>query len=98
MDWSHIFELIGKVATGGAALIGAWWALIRWKRQDELFPRINFEVSANFLGFQGDKIISELVAVLENKSQVPLKIRNFSFKLRGLGVSDALEKGPDAIR
>ena len=98
MDWSHIFEFIGKLVTGGAAIVGVFWALLKWKKQDELFPRINFEVSANFLGFQDDKVITELVAVLENKGQVPLKISDFSFKLRGLRVSDRLEKGPDAIR
>ena len=98
MDWSHLFEYIGKFVTGGAAIVGASWALLKWKKQDELFPRINFEVSANFLGFQDGTIIAELVAVLENKGQVPLKISDFSFKLRGLRVSDELKKGPDAIR
>lgn len=98
MDWSHIFELIGKVATGAAAFAGSWWALIKWRKQDALFPRINFEVSANFVGIQGDHIVMELVAVLENKGEVPLKIRRFSFKLRGLSKSAAIERGSAAIR
>ncbi len=98
MDWSHTFEIIGKIVTGVAALAGAWWAFIKWRKQDALFPRINFEVSANFVGVQDDHIVTELVAVLENKGEVPLKIRHFSFKLRGLGRSAAIEKGSEAIR
>jgi hypothetical protein len=98
MDWSQTFELIGKIVTGAAALTGGWWAFVKWRRQDELFPRINFEVSANFVGLQGDHVVTELVAVLENKGQVPLKIHHFSFKLRGLSKAGAIEKGAPAIR
>lgn len=98
MDWPQTFELIGKIATGLAALTGTWWAFVKWRRQDELFPRINFEVSANFVGLQGDHVVTELVAVLENKGQVPLKIHHFSFKLRGLSNAAAIEKGAAAIR
>ncbi|WP_437522582.1 hypothetical protein WME79_31900 [Sorangium sp. So ce726] len=98
MNWSQIFELIGKLATGIAALAGAWWAVVRWRKQDELFPRVNFEVSANFVGFHGDSVITELVAVLENKGQVPLKIRPFSFKVRGLGKEATLQKGSANVR
>jgi len=98
MDWSQSFELIGKIATGVAALAGAWWAFMKWRKQDELFPRIGFEVSANFVGIHGDHVVTELVAVLENRGQVPLKIRHFSFKLRGLSKSSAVQKGTAAIR
>ncbi len=98
MNWSQNFELIGKIVTGVAAPAGAWWAFMKWRKQDALFPRINFEVSANFVGVQGDHIVTELVAVLENKGEVPLKIRHFSFKLRGLDSSAAVAKGSEAIR
>ena len=98
MSWSEAFELIGKIVTGIATLAGAYWAFVKWRSQDELFPRVNFEVSANFLGLQGEHVVTELVAVLENTGQVPLRIRNFSFKLRGLGKTSSVEKGPEAIR
>ena len=86
-----MFERIGQVATAVAALTGTWWAFIRWRKQDELFPRIVFEVSANFVGMQGECVVTELVAVLDNKGQVPLKIRDFTFKLRGLPRSERFE-------
>jgi hypothetical protein len=98
MNWSEVFETIGKATTGAAALVGGYWALIRWRSQDELFPRVDFEVSANFLGMQGDFVVTELVAVLENKGQVPLRIRNFTFKLRGLNRSATVETGSAEIR
>src|SRR5688500_2881478 len=98
MLWSEAFEWIGKVATGIAALAGGYWAVVKWLRQDELFPRVDFEVSANFVGLQGEHVVTELVAVLDNKGQVPLKIRNFTFILRGLSRSASVEKGSSEIR
>jgi hypothetical protein len=98
MSLSQLFEFIGKAATGIAAVVAGYWGFVRWRRQDELFPRVNFEVSACFLGVQGDHVVTELVAVLENKGDVPLKIHNFTFKLLGLARSASAEKGPARIR
>lgn len=98
MNWSEVFEFLGKAVTGIAALVGAYWAFVKWRRQDELFPRVNFEVSANFLGLHGEHVVTELVAVLENKGQVPLKIHNFTFKLLGLSGASCVEKGTTNIR
>ncbi|OVE79270.1 hypothetical protein BVY01_02945 [bacterium I07] len=98
MDWSELFEFIGKAATAGAAVIGAWWAFEKWRRRDEHFPRIYFEVSVNFLGSKDEFILVELIATLENKGVVPLKISNFSFKLLGLKETDAWVRGDKGIR
>jgi hypothetical protein len=98
MEWSPAFEFIGKFVSIVAAIVGAWWAIEKWRKRDEHFPRIYFEVSVNFLGTQNDKFVTELVAILENKGVVPLKIKEFSFRLLGLKVTDALEKGGNEVR
>jgi hypothetical protein len=98
MNWSQLFELLGKFVTAVAAVVGAWWAVEKWWRRDEHFPRVYFEVSANFLGSRDEHIVLELIATLENKGLVPLKIRDFSFKLLGLETTDPLVRGGKEIR
>lgn len=98
MDWSQLFEFLGKAVTAAAAVVGTWWAFEKWRRRDEHFPRVFFEVSANFLGSNDDHVLVELLATLENKGVVPLKIRNFSFKLFGLRATDPWVRGGNEMR
>jgi len=97
-DVSTLFEFIGKGVTVVAAIAGGWWAFEKWRKRDEHFPRMFFEVSANFLGKQNSQWVVEVVAVLENKGVVPLKIKSFGFVLRGLRASSPLERGDQSIR
>ena len=98
MEWAAFFETFGKIASAAAAVAGGWWAFEKWRQRDEHFPRVRFEVSVNFVGQTRGHVIAELVASLENKGVVPLKIRDFSFKLLGLKVDDDLNVGGEAIR
>ena len=98
MDWSALFESLGKLVTLVAAVAGGWWAFEKWRKRDEHFPRIYFEVSVNFLGIKDDRIIVELLANLENKGVVPLRIKDFTFKLRGLKKTDEIVRGGSNIR
>src|SRR5262245_52351200 len=81
----------------GTAAAG-WWALVSWRRRNELFPRVDFEVSANFVGRHDGKVVTEIVAVLENKGIVPLKIKRFAFKVRALMQTDPAIAGDEKIR
>lgn len=98
MEWSHLFELLGKTVSVLAAIAGAWWAIEKWRKRDEHFPRIEFEVGVNFVGSKDGQLVVELFGTLDNKGVVPLKIRNFTFKLMGLKETDELRRGDDDIR
>jgi hypothetical protein len=98
MDGTELFSFIGKFSSTTLALAGAWWAFEKWRQRDELFPRVAFEVSVNFLGAKNGQIVCELVATLENKGVVPLKIRDFTFVLRGLSENDPIRRGDEEIR
>jgi hypothetical protein len=98
MQWSNIFEAFGKAVSVLAAAAGGWWAIEKWRKRDEHFPRVFFEVGVNFIGDRDGQIVAELVATLENKGVVPLKIRRFNFKLLGLKTPDALVRGGAEIR
>jgi hypothetical protein len=92
------FDTLGKLLSTVLAIAGAWWAYEKWKKRDEHFPRINFEVSVNFLGVKDHQVVCELIAILENKGVVPLKIKDFSFRLLGLGEHDPILIGGEEIR
>ncbi len=96
-ELSNLIEF-GKLLTALVAIAAAVWAFQKWRARDELFPRVFFEVSINFIGKRDDQIICELVAVLENKGIVPLKLRNMIFVVKGLLASGTLESGGDDIR
>jgi hypothetical protein len=98
MDWSHLFELLGKAVSALAAAAGAWWAIEKWRKRDEHFPRVYFEVSVNFIGIMAEQFVVELAASLENKGVVPLKIHDFTFRLLGLKDTDPLARGGEEIR
>ena len=98
MDWTELFSVIGMITSTVLPLIAAWWAFEKWRRTDEHFPRVAFEVSVNFLGARDECVVCELVATLENKGVVPLKIREFTFVLRGLGEADPVARGGRNIR
>jgi hypothetical protein len=98
MDELSTLIEFGKLLTTLIAVAAAVWAFQKWRARDELFPRVFFEVSINFIGTRDDEIVCELVTILENKGIVPLKLRNMSFAVRGLFVSDALERGGEEIR
>jgi hypothetical protein len=55
-------------------------------------------VSVNFLGSKDEHALVELIATLENKGVVPLKIRNFSFKLLGLRPTAPWVRGGKEMR
>ena len=98
IDLSSITTPVGTFATGVVSTATTLWALRRWWKMDELFPRISFEVSVNFLGKKDDQIVCELLGKLENKGETPFKFREFTFTLRGLDRTDKFDKGGDDIR
>ena len=91
-------DIASKVISFGVLLVGIGWGIAKFLKRDEHFPHIFFEVSANFVGVQGDQNLFEVLALLENKGVVPIKIRDLNFKVRGLYQQDPLEKGDASIR
>lgn len=93
-----IIDISSKIMAFAALIIGAWWGIVKYLKREEHFPRVGFEVSANFVGNQDGKVLIEILAQLENKGVVPLKINDLKFKVRCLYENDEIEKGDDSIR
>lgn len=68
---------------------GAVWAVCKWRRREEHFPRIALDVQARFIEADpGRPWVLEIVATIENKGLVPIKIKDFGFSLRVLRKAD----------
>lgn len=93
-----LIDIGSKIIAFAALIIGAWWGVVKYLKRDEHFPRVVFEISANFVGNHDGKMLYEVLAQLENKGVVPLKIKDLKFKVRGLYEEDELEEGDDSIR
>jgi hypothetical protein len=91
-------DIVSKIISFGVLLVGIIWGVIKFLRRDEHFPHIYFEVSANFVGEQDNQNLFEVLALLENKGVVPIKIKELKFKVRGLFQRDQIEKGDASIR
>lgn len=93
-----VIDIGSKVIAFGALVAGAWWGVVKYLKRDEHFPRVGFEVSANFVGTHDGKVLLEVLAHLENKGVVPLKIKDLNFKIRGLREDDPISEGDNTIR
>ena len=84
MNVKEITEAIQAVLTSRAIVVTAIWAVRRFV----FTPRIAISVDLCFVGKHGDQWVIELLCLLENKGQVPYKIRSLSFNLRTLQEGD----------
>ncbi len=91
-----IIEYI-KVGSSLIAILAGIYAFYKYFKRDELFPRVQFDVDVNFIGFQNDEIIIEIVAVLENRGVVPIKLNDLEFSLRSIKNGEELNFGDDKI-
>lgn len=100
VDTLIMWSLQGVTALFSAVSAGyaLYWTYRLRKAGDELFPRVNFTVDARFLGEQDGKVLAELSARIENKGTVPLKIKDFTFTLRGLAAGAAVNARDAADR
>ena len=98
MNTSAFFESLGKIVSVIAGLGGGYWTFLKWFKRDEHFPRIDFNMNIEVLGQKKVHTVLNIIATLENRGVVPLKIKNFVCKLRGIDRAESLELGGDEIR
>ena len=94
----NFIDIGSKVIAFAVLVAGVAWGILKFVRRDEHFPRIAFEVTARFVGEHGGQTLVEVLALLENKGVVPVRITDLAFKLRGVRADDALQGGDESIR
>lgn len=94
----EFLDALSGYVTAALVIITAAWGIVKWRKRDEHFPRVSFDISAEFHGVQDNKIVTEVIAELENKGVVPLKIRCFTFKVQAIRRGKSLTVGDEKVR
>lgn len=87
-NFKDLASAFQSVVTPIALIAGGLWAYRKYVVEDAKYPHIQTSAEISFLGRQGNHLIVELKAVLENKGKVQHKIGDFGFDLNALFVDD----------
>jgi hypothetical protein len=90
-EFNHLAGGISSIATTLALIVGGIWTYRRFVRTREAYPKIEFTVDLAFVRKQGGFWVVEAIANMENKGLVRHSIRKFTFDLRYMLPSDAVE-------
>ena len=87
-DYATVLQ---SIATVISFIIGGIWVYMKYIRQQEKYPHIEFFADINFVGKQQGFWIVELIASIENKGKVEHKINEFGFDLNALYCEDKID-------
>lgn len=87
-DYATVLQ---SIATVISFIIGGIWVYMKYIRQQEKYPHIEFFADINFVGKQQGFWIVELIASIENKGKVQHKINEFGFDLNALYCEDKID-------
>lgn len=76
------------------AMCGGLWALNAHLRRRDHDPRIQFRVYVRFVGHHDKHWIAELLAVAENRGQVPHRMSGLTVNLLGFAAGDDMKCDP----
>src|SRR5664279_3397796 len=93
----NITAAIQSVITACALVIGGFWAAWRFIFRREGRARVEFDLGINVLGVQGDRLLIEVFATLQNKGLARHRIRDFTFDLLYLLGSAQVVDGGEAF-
>ena len=90
-DFKNLADSISSIATTSTVFIGGVWAYLRFVRNREAHPKIEFSVDVEFVQRQDGYWIVEAVALVDNKGLVRHNILKFNFSIRYLKAGDPVE-------
>lgn len=96
-ELKDIVETVESVLKSIGLVIGACWVYFRFIRTRENHPKIQFDIDLRLLGRQDEKIIIEVVAILENKGVVRHRVNNFTCDILVLRENKPVIPGDERI-
>ncbi|MEL1243178.1 hypothetical protein AAEO56_02795 [Flavobacterium sp. DGU11] len=95
MNLKDYADTIESILTSLAILIGGSWTFWKFILQREKYPKIQFDIDINFISFQDEKLLFEIILIIENVGLVRHEIssENFTLRIRYLRKSDKIEQG-----
>lgn len=90
-QWKNLAATIQSFATVISFILGGIWVYMRYIRQQERYPNIEFSADINFIGQQADWLIIELIGTIENRGKAQHKMKEFEFDLDAIYSQDPIE-------
>lgn len=87
----------GPMVTFAIAVLASAGAVFTYVVRREHHPRLQFRVTVEFVGRQGDAWIVEHLAIVKNRGNVPHVMTGLTFDVRGLRKDEPLGQGPPEI-
>jgi hypothetical protein len=95
---------IGLIISGIQLLVvlgGVVWAFIRFRNEDPLYPRIEFDIKSEFFGPQSNAYLTSFTISANNKGNVEHKFTEIRIRVRGIKKNATLtefEKYPPMVK
>ena len=96
-DFNNITNAIQNIIAALAILVGGIWALFKFVIYRESFPKVQFDLDLRVLDKIQNRIVVEVVAIVENKGLVRHWLNDFKFDLFVLPNDKALIEGDQNI-
>lgn len=90
-DWKGIAETAEAAVTTASLLVGGVWVYLRYVRQQERYPNIEFSADVRLVGVQDGYWIAELIANIENKGKAQHRMEKFAFDLKIIEQGQSIE-------
>jgi hypothetical protein len=90
-NWKDLIAAVQSAVTTLSIIVGGIWVYLKYIRQQERYPNIEFSADLNFIGKQGDWWIVEIIARIENKGKAQHRMNEFAFELDGIYANDSIE-------
>src|SRR5690349_8532234 len=98
---NNMIDIILKFIQVLVLLISAVWAYMRFRKEDPLFPRIEFSVDCKMFGPQKDSYLAAFTISAHNKGNVEHRFSEIRLRVLGIKAGEALtefEKYPSMVR
>jgi hypothetical protein len=87
---TNLVDMILKSLETFIILVSALWAYFRFKKEDPLYPRIEFDISCNVFGPQQDSYLTSFTVTANNKGYVEHKFSEIHLRVLGIKASEPL--------
>lgn len=84
--WNVIFNGIQLLTI----IVGALWAYFRFRKEDPLHPRIEFDIDCKFFGPQQNSYLASFTVSASNKGNVEHKFSEIRLRVRGIKINEPL--------
>jgi len=71
-------------------IISAVWAYFRFRKEDPLRPRIEFDIDCKFFGPQGNSYLTSFIATANNKGNVEHRFTQIRLRVLGIKTGEPL--------